>query len=80
MRKHEIYTAIVECVGEIQRGRRAAGEHPDHAMIVRDRLAGLLAEHCTSLEFYIALGELVELGRIETGRTINDTYVRLVEE
>lgn len=78
MDKTTIYDRILESVCDIQQGRRAANQFPDHALIIRDKLVVKLAPLCTQLELHIALGEMVELCMIQTGDTINDIYVRLI--
>lgn len=80
MTKNEIHNVICDLVATIKAERRTALKHPDHAMVIRDGLVSKLAPLCDRLTFYITLGEMVELGLIETGRTINDTYVRLLKQ
>lgn len=75
--KTAICYRILELVRDIQQGHRAANQFPDHALIIRDKLVVKLAPLCSRLEFHIVLGKMVEDGMIETGRTINDTYVRI---
>lgn len=75
--KQEIYNEIMRHVREIEDTRRLAKKFPTHAMIIRDRLVGKTTSAKTPIEFFTALGEMVEHGLITTGRTVNDTYVRI---
>ena len=74
-----LYPPIREAVAQIQRKKRDARRFPDHAMLISDGLQDKIGVECTRIDFLAALGEMVELEIIETGRTVNDTYVRLVE-
>lgn len=80
MGKRIIYNKIIGHVRLVQERNRAANRYPDHALITGDNLIGKTVGWDNRLEFYVTLGEMVELGLIETGRTINDTYVRVVEK
>lgn len=75
----EAREAIVAAVVEVQQARRAARQLPDHAQVIADGLVERVAGVCSRSEFYEALEELVEVGMVQVGRTIRDTYVRMTE-
>lgn len=64
---------ILAVVGEIERERTEAMRLPTHAMLTElKNRTGLGQDDILEL-----LGELETKGYIETGKTINDTYIRL---
>ena len=80
MAAKRIYNEILALVKEIQENNKAIKKSPNHALISRDRLIEKTVGSENRIDFFIALGEMVEAGLISTGRTINDTYVRIVEK
>ena len=64
---------ILAVVGEIERERTEARRLPTHAMLTElKNRTGFGQDDILEL-----LGELEAKGYIETGKTINDTYIRL---
>lgn len=73
IQKRVASSKVLATVGEIEREREAAHKIPTYARVIelRDRTRLLNADLLELLE------DLEGKGYIETGRTINDTFVRL---
>ena len=75
-----LHAEIRRHVREVQRTRRATNRMPADALVIRDGLM-LKTRFSQSLTaFRAVLEEMVALRLIEIGRTINDTYVRVIED
>ena len=75
-----LHAEIRRHVREVQRTRRATNRRPADALVRRDGLM-LKTRFSQSLTaFRAVLEEMVALRLIEIGRTINDTYVRVIED
>jgi len=70
MTADDLYWAI----SEVQKRKRDEGEVPDHVLRVED-LFSVLGMY-PPREIDLKLRELLNAGRIEAGRTINDTWIR----
>ncbi len=62
-------------IAAIQRRKWEASIRPTHVLYIRD-LLGACAGH-SQQEIKAALRNLLDAGRIEAGRTINDTYIKV---
>lgn len=71
---------VIEAIRDIQSQKRAAHKHPDHALIIRDRLYSRACSTLTPEGFRRVLQNLETSGRIRLGRTINDDCVSIVEQ
>mgnify|MGYP001031990196 FL=1 len=75
-----LHAEIRRHVREAQRTRRTTNRMPADALVIRDGLM-LKTRFSQSLTaFRAVLEEMVALRLIEIGRTINDTYVRVIED
>ena len=75
-----LHAEIRRHVREVQRTRRATNRMPADALVICDGLM-LKTRFSQSLTaFRAVLEEMVALRLIEIGRTINDTYVRVIED
>lgn len=75
-----LHTEILRHVREVQRARRSASRTPDTALVIRDDLMPKVGFSRSLTDFHAVLEEMVALRLIETGRTANDTYVRIIED
>ena len=73
-----LHAEIRRHVREVQRTRRATNRMPADALVIRDGL--MLKTRFSQSAFRAVLEEMVALRLIEIGRTINDTYVRVIED
>ena len=77
---YPLHAEIRRHVREVQRTRRTTNRMPADALVIRDGLM-LKTRFSQSLTaFRAVLEEMVALRLIEIGRTINDTYVRVIED
>lgn len=75
-----LHAEIRRHVREVRRTRRTTNRMPADALVIRDGLM-LKTRFSQSLTaFRAVLEEMVALRLIEIGRTINDTYVRVIED
>lgn len=70
---------VLQVIESVQRRKRETRRVPDHALIIRDRLYQAVSHLLTPEGFRKVLQRLVNEGKIVTGNTLNDTYVRIVE-
>lgn len=75
-----LHAEILRHVREVQRTRRIANRVPADALVIRDGLMPKTGFSRPPTDFHIVLEEMVALRLIEIGRTINDTYVRVIED
>lgn len=74
-----LHAEILRHVREVQRTRRIANRVPADALVIRDGLMPKTGFSRSLTDFLSVLEEMVALRLIEIGRTINDTYVRVIE-
>ena len=69
-----LHAEIRRHVREVQRTRRTTNRMPRDGLMLKTRFSQSLTA------FRAVLEEMVALRLIEIGRTINDTYVRVIED
>lgn len=74
-----LHAEILRHVRDVQRTRRIANRVPADALVIRDGLMPKTGFSRSLTDFLSVLEEMVALRLIEIGRTINDTYVRVIE-
>lgn len=75
-----LHAEIRRHVREVQRTRRTTNRMPADALVIRDGLMPKAGFSRSLADFHAVLEEMVALRLIEIGRTINDTYVRVIED
>lgn len=75
-----LHVEVLRLAREVQRSRRAANRISADALVIRDGLMPKTGFSRPLTDFHIVLEEMVALRLIEIGRTINDTYVRVIED
>ena len=75
-----LHAEIRRRVREVQRTRRATNRMPADALVIRDGLMPKTGFSRSLTDFLSVLEEMVALRLIKIGRTINDTYVRVIED
>lgn len=71
--------AVLTAVREMTEARRRANIIPDHVLLLslRERMA---KEGMTVREVLVTLTVLRDAGKVKIGRTINDWYIRIIDE
>lgn len=72
----EIKEAIISVLRTIWERKCVNNQLPAHALIIKDMIFLHVSKLCSKDEFDTAIAELITTGIIETGPTINDTYIR----
>ncbi len=75
-----LHAEIRRHVREVHRTRRATNRMPADALVIRDGLMPKTGFSRSLTDFLSVLEEMVALRLIKIGRTINDTYVRVIED
>ena len=70
---------VLRVIWDIQSRKRAACRHPDHALLIGDKVYLHVSQVLTREGFARVLDKLVDDGIIQRGNTITDPYIRLVE-
>lgn len=76
----DIAERVQQAIEAIQQRKREACRVPDHALIIHDGIYQTVSDLLTPEGFRNVLQRLTDEGKIVTGETLNDTYVRIVEQ
>lgn len=70
---------VIEAIREIQQQKRSARKHPNHVLILQDRLYDCVRTTLSREGFRRVLSNLASAGKIRIARTINDDCVSIAD-
>lgn len=75
----DIPKTVLDTLRAISARKNRERIYPDHVLLIRDRPYEAVANLCSYSEFIGILEKFRELGLIKIGRTINDTWIAVIE-